>query len=560
MTVPYEERAIAQAHGARYYSGSGWIYTGDSVPAALSSYRPDAYSWEQWVERDLNGTQMPGNPNPDPSTGTFTLRDDQREDVTTILRARAHGAPEFILGNDVGTGKTAVVVTAIKNMPHVTTVLVVCPLSVIPGWRAHLRMMGDGGKNWVLINYESAKRLLTPPASAQAAKRQRTKNQRIARNGKPKVGWDVVVTDESHALANPEAQQTMVMDRVVAGPGRGSAFVLRMSATAGSTPAQLSYLHRGIAWRTGGAVRSTITSDEYVQWCEANGVQVSRGRYGNDLVWERNPADLKKMHMLLFKGEPLWGVRRKPPWGEPQRIPLPVALTSSERQAYEETWPQFQAAMDELERIRRGESAGRGDSKAVSAARARGLAAQTRYRQKIGQIKAHGIALFTKELLAKGLQVAISCQYIGAVDAIRDELGSMRVETAEFTGRNRTVREGERLAFQRGEKKVIVFTPTESISLHANEEGVQGASSAPRAMVVAEPRWSPKKALQVEGRCHRDYQIAPVYYTYAENTVDERVIRTVVDGMQDTKVLMGDTVDQFAGMADALGVPLVLQE
>src|SRR5699024_2491041 len=198
--------------------------------------------------------------------------------------------------------------------------------------------------------------------------------------------------------------------------------------------------------------------------------------------------------------------------------------------------------------------------KALSEASAQGRAAQVRYRQKAGQIKARGTALFTKELLAKGRQVAISCEYIGTVEAVREALAASGIEAAEFTGQNRNERESHRVAFQRGEVSDIIFTPAEGFDLHANDSGVQGASRVPRAIVVAEPRWSPKKALQVEGRCHRDHQLAPVYYSYAEETVDEKVISASLAGMRDTKVLMGDSVAHFASLSQALGVPLVLSD
>lgn len=560
LDVPYEERALAQAHKARYYPDAGWVHTGRALPAGLSAYRPDRYSWAEWVEGELNGTAPHGTPNPDPSTGEIILRPDQVDDVRTALAARAAGAPEFVIGNDVGTGKTACAITVVKNLPNVRSVLIVCPVGVMPNWRSHLRRMGDGGKRWAIINYESSKKLLGTPASAHAAKRTRTKNLRTAREGKPKAQFDVVITDESHALSNPEAQQTMVMDKVIAGPNGVPAFVLRLSATAGSNPAQLSYLHRGIAWRTGDTVKPTITADEYVQWCEDNGLKVSRGGYGNKLAWERNGTDLKRMNALLFKGEPRWGIRRTPPWDEPQRIPLPVALTAHERSAYEEEWAQFSAAMDRLDalRVQASTSPEKRVSEALADARAKGRAAQIRYRQKAGQIKARGNALFAEELLAKGLQVAISCEYLGTVEAIQEALGGMGIEAAEFTGQNRQAREGEREQFQRGEKRVIVFTPAEGFNLQANDGGVAGASTAARATIVAEPRWSPKKALQIEGRCHRDHELAPVYYSYAEGTVDEKVISAALSGMRDTKTLMGDSVEHFQGLSRALGVPLVL--
>lgn len=547
---------MASTHGARWIPDYGWVYVGTSLPNGLRHYLPRRYSWQQWLAEDLTGP-TDGDPTADGTTGTITLRADQIEDTNALLTAQAAGAPEFLLGSKVGTGKTMVAIAAAKRMPGVRRILVVCPLTVAPGWRTALDQMGDGGKRWCIINYESSKRLLAQPASAAQAKRRSTKNRRHATDGIPRVAWDLVITDESHMLADPASQRSKVLERVIAGPkGTGPAFSLRMSATAGRDPSKLAYLHRGLAWRSGEPVRTHITAEQYQTWCAERGIVVQPGRFGNKLYWpEKNDADLDKMNLLLFTGAPKWGIRREPEWPDQQRHLLPVELTTDEQDAYEEEWSQFEAALKEVDRLRKAvrRSGGKGHGKKVASARAKGLAAMTRYRQKAGQLRAPYSADFALDLVEKGYQVAISCEYLGTVDRVREHLHNRDIEPALFTGDNRDTREDDRLRFQRGETPIILFTPAEGFNLQAGE-AASGATTAPRATVVAEPRWSPIKALQVEGRAHRNGYEAPCYYAYATDTIEEKVLRTVLDGMQATSRIMGDDTDDLSGLAAVFGV------
>lgn len=563
LDPPFEARALAQAHGAKWYPGIGWAWTGTSLPHALASYAPKRYSWTAFQQQQMWGAhRAPEPPAPDPTTGTFVLRTDQLEDVRRVLEARRDGAPEVLIASDVGVGKTSVAVSAIKRMGNVRNVLVVCPLSVAPGWRLHLDQMGDGGKNWVIINYESTKKLLTPPSKAAKAKRVRTRNLAIVSKGTAKVQWDVIVRDEAHWSANPESQQSRAVEKIIAGPGARSAFVINLSATAGANPAQLSYLHRSLWWSEGSRPLRLITADAYVEWCAQHGLSVKRSGFNDALVWQPEPenrdAELKTMHRLLFTGAHPVGFRRKPDWPRQERFAVPVELTREERSAYEEEWGQFAAAMKALDaaRLRPADAAGR---RARAAAHARGLAAQLRYRQKAGQLRAAATAAFAAEMVAKGCQVALSAEFLGTVERLREALEALNVSVVTFTGANREDRENERIAYQRGDAQAIIFTTTEGINLHAGEKAI-GGNTAPRRTVVAEPRWSPRKALQCEGRSQRDGQAAPVYYTYATDTVEEKVIRTVLAGMQATATINGDDLRQFTGLASALGVPSVLND
>lgn len=679
------------------------------MPAALEQYQPKRYSWQEWQQCTLRGeiTATTAPPAPDPTTGNLTLRHDQLQDVKKVLLARQAGAPEVLNASGVGVGKTAVTIAAIKRMSGVRNVLVICPLTVAEGWRLHLRDMGDGGMNWCIVNYESTKKLLEPPASAQAAKKTRTKNLQTVQKGTPKVQWDVVVVDESHycfpagtqittdegplgieeivvrhstgeplprvlasadggttafrdvlgvfispaaplvrvrhelgevtctedhplfsrehgylpaallqegdSLAalpsggvcggegsgvgvsrvervepvrhgaeptynlavdtdetyfangvlahncsNPEAQRTRAIDKIIAGPEHRPAFKINLSATAGRDPSKLSYLHRGLYWQDRLKPLPHINAEHFVQWCQNHGLSVSEGGFGNALTWgaakdrAQGDEELDRLHNLLFKSRPPWAFRRMPDWPEQQRIPVPVELTWQEMEAYQADWKDFQTALAAIDRKMQNTPKG----KKWSTLRAQGLAEMTRYRQKAGQVRAPGTAAFVTELLAKDFQVAVSAEYLGTVTALAEELERLKVPVALFTGDNADTREQERIAYQRGEKKVIIYTPTEGFNLHAGERAV-GGNNAPRVTVVAEPRWSPGKALQAEGRSHRNGTNAPVYYMYASGTVEDAVIQRCIAGMRNIGKINGDDTQPFEGLSMALRIPAV---
>lgn len=362
----------------------------------------------------------------------------------------------------------------------------------------------------------------------------------------------------AHNCSNPESQRTRAIDKIVAGPAHQPAFKINMSATAGNDPSKVSYLHRGLFSNDGIQPLPHISSDRFIEWCESHRLSVDSGSFGNALKWDPEKTgsnadkELDRLHELLFKADTPWAFRRMPDWPEQRRIPAPVELTWEEMEAYNADWKEFQKALSAIDRKMKSTTSG----KTKSALRAKGLAEQTRYRQKAGQVRAGGTAAFAAEMVAKGHQVAIAAEYLGTVSRLQEELDHLKMPTAIFTGDNRDTREDERIAYQRGEKKVIIYTPTEGFDLHAGDDRV-GGNSVPRVTVVAEPRWSPGKALQAEGRGHRNGTDAPVYYTFASGTVEEQVIHRCINGMRNIGKINGDDTKPFDGLKEALGVPFV---
>lgn len=565
----YDDRATLQHHGARWWPTYGWAYTGPALPAALEPWRPRRYSWTEFIERSKVHRAGPtGNPAVDETTGTITLRPDQLDDVNTIVEAHRRGCPEFALASLVGTGKTVTTIAAAKRLPGVRRILVVMPLGVMPAWRRTLRDMGDGGKEWVFLNYQSTKRLLDQPAAARSAKKQATKNRIVASKGTPHTQWDLVICDESQWLGNPASQQSRVVDRAIEGPHGKPAFIIRMSATLANNPSQLAYLHRGLAWRTSTPSTGSITPEGFVEWCRRYGLHVEQS-YGNNLSWTArgNPAeeasDIRKVRHLLFGGSPAWALRRVPDWPEQQRFLAPVDLTAAESAAYDVEWARFDAAMKNLRDAERSQArtiddprAHREATAAANAARRAGKSAGERYQQKAGLLRVPGTVDFIDTFLSKGVQVAAYCRHLVVLNELHRLLLDRNVPTAVYTGQNRDTREEQRVAYQQGRAKVILYTTSEGLNLHAGEKAVSG-NNVPRVGLIAQPHWSPRASLQAEGRSQRDGTNAPCYYTYAAGTVEERVLESVLPAMRTVLAMMGDDTTALESLTADLGIPLI---
>ena len=110
-------------------------------------------------------------------------------------------------------------------------------------------------------------------------------------------------------------------------------------------------------------------------------------------------------------------------------------------------------------------------------------------------------------------------------------------------------RQHARIAFQMGEAEIVVFTVTESISLH---EGEMSGGEKPRALMIHDMRHSAIQLQQIEGRCHRDGQRALIHYAYAEDTVEELVTTRVVARMSSMDGMAGDDIAMFDAITDQL--------
>ena len=529
LDVPFAARGVASAEGAKWDADrSVFVWRGASLPRSLRPFRPARYSWEAHVEREIAEGARPA---PSKALGAIVPRAHQTEAVARIVRAHAAKRPGFLLADDVGLGKTITAWQAIRELPRVDTVLVVCPLSVVAHWRKTIEAMGDGGIDVVLLNYERLGKLFA--VKPEARKKIRSKKG-LARVGTA-PDFDVVVLDESHRCKNPTAARSKLAAKLVANAN----FAVWLSATAGQNPLELSYLAPLLANVTGS--RAADLKD-FEAWCQQQGLGLSRGGFGK-WEWRGDPADCEKMRALLFDAPrtgPAAGLRRRPEdiagWPEINRMLTPIELPPESRELYTQAWTTFR---EEMALAPRGK-----DPKSA-------LAATLRLRQKSSLIRAAGTTELVQDLLANGQQVAVSVAFMETLAAIRDALRAEKVSVAEIHGGlTAAAREEQRMRFQRGEDRVVLFTVEEGISLHQGEHG-----DAPRSEVIHDLRWSAIQMAQIEGRCHRDGRFAQVYWAYADDTIEERIARVVASRIQSMKEMIGDDASTLREIERLLDEP-----
>ena len=535
LDVPFAMRGVAAASGARWDAEHGvFVFQGDKLPRPLAPFRALPYSWELHVERELAGAKAPRNAAArDPAAPAIVLRPHQEEAAKAIVAARTAGRAGFLLADDVGLGKTISAWEAVLRMKGTSIVLVVCPLAVVAHWRRTIEAMGDGGRDVIVLNYDRLGKLFE--VSAAARKKIRTKKGLARAGTAPEM--DVVIWDESHRCKNPTAARSKLAAKLNASAG----FRLWLSATAGQNPLELSYLAPLLASVTG--TRAADLKD-FEQWCLDQGLGVTRGAYGK-WDWRGDPADCEKVRKMLFepsggggaaeKGMTA-GIRRRPEdiagWPAINRILTPIDLDGEARSLYEQAWTEFREAMDLAPRGRDPKSA---------------LAATLRLRQKSSLIRAQGTVELARELLENGHQVAISVAFLETLEALRAsfESGLGSVPCAVIHGAiPASQREEERLRFQRGDARVVLFTVEEGISLHQGEDPKHGTKGdVPRSEVIHDLRWSAIQMAQIEGRCHRDGRFAQVYWAYAADSIEERIAQVVARRIHSMKEMIGDDLE-----------------
>jgi SNF2-related domain len=541
LEVPWDLRQQATWAGAQWQPApvEGWAWVGRKLPAKLAPFDSLPYSLERWKEDQLNG-----QPRPLPSAaGDLILRPHQRDAVDLITAAFRAGRLGVVLADDTGLGKTASAWAAVRAITAGGVggvVLIGCPLSVIPHWRATLLRMGTADLRVVVVNYDRLKRLLEPPPEAQRAVRRRTKNQHTAEKGTPRIHPDVVIPDEAHALRHLDSQRSKVMARLTA----NTRFRLYLSATIGQDPLELAYLAPLLAQVTGEPVPTD--KEGFVVWCQRQQVQIRKADFGR-LVWDENDRDVEWMRRLLFDpvsdGVPA-GLRRLPTdiagWPEVQHQPMPVALDVQARLQYATAWAEFRRQFGLATRRQQMAKT----TKAAAKAREDARVAKLRFRQKCSLLRGPGTAQLVADQLDAGRQVFVSLEFLDSVEALQAELAARKIRCAVITGKvTGAAREAERLAFQRGKVKVVLSTVTEGISLHAGED-YQGRtlSTAPRVTAIHDVRYSVLKLTQIAGRCHRDGQAAPVLWLFGEGTAEEDVVMVGVPRMRRMKRMHGDDV------------------
>ena len=536
LEVPYAHRPLVAEAGGRWDATvRAHVWKGVTLPAALRAYAAAPYSWEAYQEDLANGTvRAPSKP-----TKAIVPHQHQIECVRVMTEAIRRGRDNVLIADDVGLGKTISAWLTILALPDKESVLIVCPLAAVAHWRRTIEWLGDGGKTVVVINYDRMKTLFDVPDTIRAASRRKGKARKAAKvrslKGVAKHGdaieFDVAVFDESHRLRNIASARTKLAFALY----EATEVIVWLSATAGQTPLELGYLYPLLMQATGGRKSQVL---EWERWCHDQGIGVSKGAFGK---WEWDPvdrdADLAKVNRYLFGGPVVAGIRRSPVdiagWPEKTRILLPVALDPEDRRHYELAWAEFRDAL--------ALTAGKGRDGGS------GLVGALRFRQKASLLRTAATVDLATELLSQGYQVAISVAFLETLGILRDALEPHGVAVIKG-GVPPSEKEAERLRFQRGERRVCLYTVTEAISLH---EGEQPGGERRRANLIHDLRWSGIDMHQLEGRCHRDGKHGVAYWMVGEDTIEERVAGVMAGRMASMADLQGDEATS-AAIADVL--------
>ncbi len=568
LNMPFEDRAFGQTIGARWHPQlRQWMFISPRLDyhmsngqtLNLSHYKAPEFSLEKWIEDELNGTiQIPKYPQ------AMTPRPHQLEAIKKIRNAAKAGYRGFLNADSTGLGKSlasllgAYGVAQLKGFTpqNPAKLLIICPKAVIPHWRNTIRASGVDNMRIVVVNYDQAKKLLDIPPTAEEAKRQRTKNQRTALHGNPTIKWDIIISDESHKLKNAGTQRINSFNRIARYVEKAdkAPFVIWASATIGQNPIELGYLAPLISQLSG---EQGITVKEFGAWLISHGYHVKTGtadsyawlKIRSDMSDEQKAEienlqteDITRLAQLLFSPQAP-SIRRNPEdlvgWPTQTHIPMPIELNAGEEAEYAKLWTEFRQAMKLQPRGKNPAS---------------GLAATLRFRQKAYLLTASYTADYAEELLENGFQVAISVQFMETIDLLKAKLEKAGYTIAEFSGRNETNREQERLKFQRGEADVIIFTTEEGVSFHANEQLPDGshATNNKRATIVHDMRYSGIALTQILGRATRDGELSNAYYMYSSGTIEEKILETMLRRVRNVKALSGDDESTTQDIYDIL--------
>lgn len=532
LELPWGTR-LPQVTYLRTWKANVWV--GAELPPEMRAFASRPYTYQRVVEDAMNAHHdLP--PAPVRADRRITPRPEQIEGTRTLVRAAHAGAPQTLLADDMGVGKTVTSVLTAKALARLggaRTVLVVAsrPGAItVPGWSATIAACGDDGLTWCVVTWDNISKVTG-------------------------WHWDLIVADEAQYLRHQSTKRWRTWERLsgLSNSRNRPAHQLMVTATPGHNPLELGYLAPMFAHATGEQVRDWVgkDGDAFATQLAAHGIHVSKGRYG----WEwtsdarERQQDLAQIASWQTSGTTPVMIHREAPWGPVQIIGEPIDLTVDQRRQYEAEWGEFCA---EMALARKGNAV------------AKGRALVQRFRQKASMIRADITAEWVIDRLERGYQVVVSVENVdtGGVP-IYEALTARGVDVARAygTATDGLDLEAERRRFQTGKAPVIVTTRTEAISLHAGEDLGSGvrATTTPRVGVFHQARYSGISGRQITGRTHRDYQRSNWHVLYGAGTIEEQVGKLMIERYAAaTDMVGGDTsaLEKIAGLLHAQWMPL----
>lgn len=518
-----------------------WTYTGRELPEVLHEYAAKRHSWEAYVQRVIRG-----EPYLPTSTGPrLPLRDYQAEQAKRIGEAFANGAPGYLLNYPIGSGKTPITIASADEVDRSGgRILVVTTLAMVPAWRASIDQFSEGAHQWVVINPAKLWKIFSHPTKRIQQIPGSFRMQAIADAGLSRVNWDLIAVDEAQMLAQADSFRARMVRRLEA------RFTVFATATPFTRPEETAYVAPLIAWAA--KVDPPVdVEDGYVDWLKsAVGLQL---RTDEDRRWTYagNSHDVSRLTGLLYR-RGVGAAAGVAELGLPEqaRTLVEIELTPDQRRLYDKAWLDF---LDER---------GRRFTDLVEPSTAMSMV--LRNLQKASLLKVPHLADIVVDQVEKGFQVSVPMFFLESVDALAEAVAEelkrrgLDAKVVKMTGRDtlgrsrhgEDVRERKRQAFQTGAAKVAVFNAYEGINLQAGERNIDGrgtnASDTPRVTVLADVLTGGKRALQAEGRSHRNGQVSQALYPYAVDTAEQESLAKVFASMASTRALSGATRDAEA--------------
>ena len=533
LDIPFNYMPFARSAGARWDPQNQVVYYNQPHPATplplpLTGFEPQPLSWEHKIQRQFDGTPFPVLK----PTKNIVLRKHQENAVAEILRSHEASLPGFLLGDEVGLGKTisawATILELTRRTATAWRILLVSPLAVIENWRSTVLWCGTNStiKEIVILNYDRLNRLF----STKTANKPGVKA--LARQAKVTTTFDLIVFDESHRLKNLTAARTRLALKLYP----TTRFIMWLSATAGQDPLELAYTGPILGARTGDIVTDLKS---FETWCSQHLPGVRRSTYAK-WQWQENSADIEKINQLLFqpnKNGIRVGMRRTPEqidgWPQINRIIHTFRFSNQEKQRYQLLWEQFKEEASTALTL----------PKAQKELKTR--EAVVRLRQKASLLKIPYTVELAQLLLDNHHQVAISCEYLVTMDILETQLAGIPLARIDGTRTpSAQAKEAQRLRYQRGEATICLFNIIEGISLHQGETN-NGGNNIPRSQIDHDLRWSAIQQHQSDGRSHRDGKFAQVYWMVATDSIDRRVAQILLNKLEKMAQIQGDPAKDF---------------
>ena len=192
LDVPFRTPAPG-AQFVKKWKSYAWV--GTELPVELAPFKALPFSYQQWVEDDINDSTGER-----PVAAPKIPRPEQVSGAAAVVDAARAGKRGFLLADNAGLGKTLIAVMSAKTIAEErgeTNILVLVdrPAQItIPHWRYSIASVGDGGFRWLIMSPDQLKKL-------------------IARNGRPKYTFGVVIADEAQLYSN-DTQRTAAFEKV----------------------------------------------------------------------------------------------------------------------------------------------------------------------------------------------------------------------------------------------------------------------------------------------------------------------------------------------------------